>query len=97
MTRRTTTLLERVFDDRVIKWTAEAEETERFPRQLIEYLGESGVFAAKWPAGQQQSDVAKVIELAERWADWARPASGSVWDCMTRRSRSCAASANRTT
>ena len=34
--------------------------------QLIEYLGESGVFAAKWPAGQQQSDVAKVIELARK-------------------------------
>ena len=54
-------LLERVFDDRVVKWTTEAEETERFPRQLIEYLGESGVFAQKWPARRQQSDVAKVI------------------------------------
>ena len=42
-------LLDRVFDDRVTKWTAEAEETERVPRQLIEYLGESGIFAAKWP------------------------------------------------
>lgn len=59
-------LLERVFDDRVAKWTAEAEETERFPRQLIEYFGESGVFAQKWPAGRQQSDVAKVIELARK-------------------------------
>jgi acyl-ACP dehydrogenase len=59
-------LLDRVFDDRVNKWTAEAEATERFPRQLIEYFGESGVFAAKWPSGQQQSDVAKVIELARR-------------------------------
>jgi acyl-ACP dehydrogenase len=59
-------LLERVFDDRVTKWTAEAEETERFPRELIEYLGESGVFAAKWPTAQQQSDVAKVIALARR-------------------------------
>jgi len=59
-------LLERVFDDRVVKWTAEAEETERFPRQLIEYLGESGVFAEKWTTGQQQSDVAKVIELARK-------------------------------
>jgi acyl-ACP dehydrogenase len=59
-------LLDRVFDERVAKWTAEAEETERFPRELIEYLGESGVFAAKWPAGQQQSDVAKVIALARK-------------------------------
>ncbi|WP_333893248.1 mycobactin biosynthesis acyl-ACP dehydrogenase MbtN [Mycolicibacterium gadium] len=59
-------LLERVFDDRVTKWTAEAEETERFPRRLIEYLGESGVFAGKWQEGQQQSDVAKVIALARK-------------------------------
>ena len=53
-TRDYSELLERVFDDRVTKWTAEAEQTERFPRKLIEYLGESGVFAAKWPAGQHQ-------------------------------------------
>ena len=59
-------LLDRVFDERITAWTAEAEETEQFPRKLIEYLGESGVFAAKWPAGQQQVDVAKVIELARR-------------------------------
>jgi alkylation response protein AidB-like acyl-CoA dehydrogenase len=59
-------LLERIFGDRVIKWTAEAEEAERFPRELIEYLGQSGVFAAKWPAGQQQPDVAKVIQLARK-------------------------------
>jgi acyl-ACP dehydrogenase len=56
-------LLERVFDDRVTKWTAEAEETERFPRKLIGYLGESGVFAHKWSNGQQP-DVAKVVALA---------------------------------
>jgi len=61
-----TELLDRVFDQRVAKWTAEAEETERFPRELIEYLGESGVFAGKWPEGQQQSDVAKVIALARK-------------------------------
>lgn len=59
-------LLERVFDDRIVTWSAEAEATERFPRELIEYLGESGVFAAKWPPRQQQPDVAKVIELARR-------------------------------
>jgi acyl-ACP dehydrogenase len=58
-------LLERVFDDRIIKWTAEAEETECFPRKLIEYLGESGVFAQKW-VDSQQPDVANVIELARK-------------------------------
>jgi alkylation response protein AidB-like acyl-CoA dehydrogenase len=56
-------LLDRVFDDRMKAWTAEAEATERFPRKLIEYLGESGVFTAKW-GDRQQPDVAKVIELA---------------------------------
>jgi alkylation response protein AidB-like acyl-CoA dehydrogenase len=56
-------LLGRVFDDRVAAWTAEAEATERFPRELIEYLGREGVFAAKW--GQDtQPDVGKVIALA---------------------------------
>lgn len=57
-------LLERVFDDRVIAWTAEAEATERFPRKLIEYLGDSGVFAHKWSNGPQP-DVAKIIALAQ--------------------------------
>ena len=59
-------LLDRVFDERITAWTAQAEATERFPRQLIEYLGGSGVFAAKWQPGQQQSDVAKVITLARK-------------------------------
>ncbi len=31
-------LLERVFNDQVRAWTAEAEATEHFPRALIEYL-----------------------------------------------------------
>ncbi len=58
-------LLDRVFDDRVKKWTAEAERTEKFPRELLEYLAKEGVFTAKW--GQDsQPDVAKVIALAER-------------------------------
>jgi acyl-ACP dehydrogenase len=56
-------LLGEVFDDRVRNWTAEAEETERFPRKLIEYLGQSGVFAAKW-GDSQHPDVAKVFALA---------------------------------
>lgn len=59
-------LLDSVVDERVTAWTEKAEASEQFPRELIEYLGEAGVFAAKWPAGQQQSDVAKVIELARR-------------------------------
>lgn len=59
-------LLDRVFDERVAAWTARAEETEHFPRELIEYLGESGVFTAKWPPGAQFPDVAKVIELARK-------------------------------
>lgn len=56
-------LLDRVFNDQVKAWTAEAEATERFPRQLIEHLGRSGVFTEKWGDGQQP-DVAKLIELA---------------------------------
>lgn len=58
-------LLDRVFDDRVRAWTAEAERTGTFPRQLIEYLGKEGVFSAKW-GDAQQPDVAKVIALALR-------------------------------
>ncbi|MGV0723277.1 mycobactin biosynthesis acyl-ACP dehydrogenase MbtN [Mycolicibacterium elephantis] len=57
-------LLERVFDERVTAWTAEAEATERFPRKLIEYLGDAGVFAHKWSNGPQP-DVAKIIALAQ--------------------------------
>lgn len=58
-------LLEEVFDDRVTAWTAEAEDSERFPRKLIEYLGNSGVFTAKW-GRDQQPDVAKLLALAYR-------------------------------
>ncbi|MEV3900960.1 mycobactin biosynthesis acyl-ACP dehydrogenase MbtN [Mycobacterium sp. NPDC050551] len=57
------TLLDRVFDEQVTAWTAEAEETERFPRQLIEHLGRSGVFAEKW-RDAVQPDVAKLVALA---------------------------------
>ncbi len=56
-------LLAEVFDDRVTKWTAEAEASERFPRKLIEYLGASGVFTGKWGEAQQPN-VAKLLELA---------------------------------
>ncbi|MET0701204.1 MAG: mycobactin biosynthesis acyl-ACP dehydrogenase MbtN [Mycobacterium sp.] len=56
-------LLDRVFGDQVIVWTAEAEATERFPRKMIEHLGASGVFAEKWADGQHP-DVAKIVALA---------------------------------
>lgn len=56
-------LLADVFDDKAVVWTAEAEETERFPRHLIEHLGARGVFRDKWSNGMQP-DVAKLIELA---------------------------------
>ena len=56
-------LLDKVFDEQVTAWTAEAEATERFPRQLIEYLSRSGVFADKW-GDNQQPDVSKLIALA---------------------------------
>ncbi|CDO89893.1 acyl-CoA dehydrogenase [Mycobacterium triplex] len=56
-------LLADAFDDRVTEWTSEAEAQQRFPRKLIEHLGASGVFAAKW-TDQTQPDVGKLIELA---------------------------------
>lgn len=56
-------LIERVFDEKVTAWTTEAEENERFPRALIEHLGQAGVFAEKWGDGQHP-DVAKLIALA---------------------------------
>ena len=48
-------LLDGVFNDDVVKWTAEAEASERFPRKLIEHLGERGVFAHKWRSGLRRS------------------------------------------
>ena len=90
-------LLDEVFDEQVVAWTAEAEATERFPRKLIEYLGASGVFTGKW-GGQQQPDVAKAASSSPTsWAISARPASASASACTTRRSRSCAGSASPTT
>jgi acyl-ACP dehydrogenase len=56
-------LLSEVFDHRVTEWTAEAEAQQRFPRKLIEHLGASGVFTAKW-SDQTQPDVNKLLELA---------------------------------
>jgi acyl-ACP dehydrogenase len=56
-------LLDEVFDDQVVGWTAEAEASERFRRKLIEHLGERGVFAHKWRNGQHP-DVPKLVALA---------------------------------
>ncbi|SOX55318.1 acyl-CoA dehydrogenase, partial [Mycobacterium ahvazicum] len=56
-------LLCEAFDDRVTEWTSEAEAQQRFPRKLIEHLGASGVFAAKW-TDQAHPDVSKLVELA---------------------------------
>jgi alkylation response protein AidB-like acyl-CoA dehydrogenase len=56
-------LLDDVFDQQIVQWTAEAEASERFPRKLIEHLGQSGVFAHKWCNGPHP-DVAKLIALA---------------------------------
>jgi acyl-ACP dehydrogenase len=56
-------LLSGAFDDRVRAWTAEAEAQQRFPRQLIEHLGASGVFSAKWST-DTMPDVDKLVELA---------------------------------
>jgi acyl-ACP dehydrogenase len=67
-------LLDRVFDERVTAWTVNAEATQRFPRQLIEHLGVSGVFTAKWGDGQHP-DVAKLVALA---AALGRPGSAGI-------------------
>ncbi|MEE6137782.1 mycobactin biosynthesis acyl-ACP dehydrogenase MbtN [Mycobacterium sp. 050128] len=56
-------LLSETFDHRVTEWTSEAEARQRFPRKMIEHLGASGVFSAKW-TDQVQPDVGKLIELA---------------------------------
>jgi alkylation response protein AidB-like acyl-CoA dehydrogenase len=56
-------LLDRVFDEQVAAWTAEAERTEQFPRRLIEHLGRCGVFSEKW-GDAAQPDVAKLVALA---------------------------------
>ncbi|OBA63296.1 acyl-CoA dehydrogenase [Mycobacterium sp. 1100029.7] len=69
------TLLATAFDERVTQWTAEAETQQRFPRKLIEHLGSSGVFAAKW-TDQIQPDVKKIVELAWALGDLASAGIG---------------------
>lgn len=54
-------LLARVFDDRVVQWTEQAEQANRFPRVLLEHLGAEGVFARKW-------DNRKVTDLGDHFA-----------------------------
>ena len=73
-------LLDEVFDEQVVGWTAEAEASERFPRKLIEHLGQSGVFAHKW-GDRQHPDVAKLVALAVRSGPAAAPTkcSGNWW------------------
>lgn len=56
-------LLDEVFDQQVVDWTAEAEVSGRFPRKLIEHLGQAGVFTRKW-TDAAPTDVAKLVELA---------------------------------
>lgn len=56
-------LLAGAFNDRVLAWTAEAEAQQRFPRELIEHLGDCGVFSQKWGSGPLP-DVARLVELA---------------------------------
>jgi alkylation response protein AidB-like acyl-CoA dehydrogenase len=51
------------FNDQVVAWTAEAEARQRFPRELIEHLGASGVFSEKWGTAALP-DVGKLVELA---------------------------------
>lgn len=56
-------LLDQVFDDELREWTEEAERTQRFPRKLLERLGERGVFAEKWGEAKTP-DLARLFELA---------------------------------
>ncbi|MBM7280415.1 acyl-CoA/acyl-ACP dehydrogenase [Gordonia rubripertincta] len=41
-------LLDEAFDGKVAAWAAQAENDHRFPRPLLEHLGEAGVFTRKW-------------------------------------------------
>ncbi|APE35363.1 acyl-CoA dehydrogenase [Nocardia mangyaensis] len=54
-------LLARAFDDRVVRWTEQAEQDNTFPRVLLEHLGAQGVFARKW-------NDRKVTDLGEHFA-----------------------------
>ncbi|MGP3707509.1 acyl-CoA dehydrogenase family protein [Gordonia paraffinivorans] len=49
-------LLDAAFDEKVTAWTEQAEQTQSFPRALLEHLGAAGVFARKWE-GRKQTDL----------------------------------------
>ncbi len=49
-------LLDAAFDEQVTAWTAQAERDHRFPRPLLEHLGEAGVFTQKW-ADRKHTDL----------------------------------------
>jgi acyl-ACP dehydrogenase len=57
--------LDDVFDADVLQLVEDAELREVFPRQLIEILGEKGIFAAKWTDGIYPN-LPRLIALAER-------------------------------
>jgi acyl-ACP dehydrogenase len=57
--------LDDVFDVDVLQLVEDAELREAFPRQLIEILGEKGIFAAKWTDGIYPN-LPRLIALAER-------------------------------
>lgn len=56
-------LLARAFDDRVVQWTEQAEQDNKFPRILLEHLGTEGVFARKW-ADRKHTDLGDHFALA---------------------------------
>jgi alkylation response protein AidB-like acyl-CoA dehydrogenase len=58
-------LLNAAFDEGMLGLLKDAEKRGRFPRELIETLGRTGVFAALWSGGAR-TDVGKLVELSER-------------------------------
>jgi len=58
-------LLDTAFDDRVVKWTEQAEQEAKFPRELLEHLGAAGVFTRKW-ADRKTTDLGMHFALAQK-------------------------------
>ena len=65
MTQSYDELLATAFDDQVVDWTEEAEQSKRFPRTLLEHLGTAGVFARKWE-DRKLTDLGMHFALAGR-------------------------------
>ncbi|MGW4366540.1 acyl-CoA dehydrogenase family protein [Nocardia takedensis] len=65
MTQSYDELLATAFDDQVVDWTEEAEQSKRFPRKLLEHLGTAGVFARKWE-DRKLTDLGMHFALAGR-------------------------------